>query len=203
MKLLKKMSLIFVGIVLISIFFIGYFLFRRETSEWTENITISPNTEISVDLMSSQRGYFGGHGLGWGGGGSKGAIKFMHNGVHYESKTPYTPIAIKYDAQVFYMICFDRETDFNKITFRFYKATVKGEFKEIKASEFPKHLAIQNRWFDTDEKRDKTEQLQLDKMQGSLTAKIWYQLEKEINYHEMPSYIPLEFLQDYKENYIQ
>ncbi|WP_299219238.1 hypothetical protein [uncultured Aquimarina sp.] len=203
MKILKKISLIFLGIVLIGIILILCFLFRRETKEWTEDITIAPNTELSVDLMSSQRGYFGGHGLGWGGGGQKSAIEFEYDGVQYEDEMPYTPISIKYYNKHFYIIYFDRETDFNKISFRFFESTTEGEFNEIESNQFPKQIAIQNRWFSNQEKQNKIEQLQLDEIRGSLTAKVWYQLEKGIDYYEMPSYIPLDFLESYKEKYIK
>ncbi|WP_299242774.1 hypothetical protein [uncultured Aquimarina sp.] len=203
MKTLKKIGLIFSGIALIVVLLISYLLFKRETKEWTENITVAPNTEISINLMSSQRGYFGGHGLGWGGGGQKNSIEFEYDRVQYEDEMPYTPISIKYYDRHFYIIYFDRETDFNKISFRFFKSTNEGEFNEIESSQFPKQIAIQNRWFSNQEKQNKIEQLQLNEIRGSLTAKVWYQLEKGIDYYEMPSYIPLDFLESYREKYIK
>lgn len=110
---------------------------------------------------------------------------------------PYTPISIKYYDKNFYIIYYDRETDFNKISFRFFKSDNEGEFNEIESNQFPKQIAIQNRWFNDKEKQNKTIQLQLDNIRGSLTAKVWCQLEKGINYYEIPSYISLDFLKLY------
>ncbi len=203
MKWIKYITRFFTGIIVLVTVLMLFSFFKRDTKEWTENITVAPNTEISVNLMSSQRGYFGGHGLGWGDGGQKSAIEFEYDGVSYEDDMPFTPITIKYYNTNFYIVYFDRETDFDKIKFKFYKSTEKGKFKEIKASEFPKQIAVQNRWFSDQEKENKTNQLQLDRIRGSLTAKVWYQLEKGIEYYEMPSYIPLEFLESYREKYIK
>lgn len=203
MKILKRITLLFLGIVVISIAGILYSVFKRETKEWAENIVVAPNTEVSVELMSSQLGYFGGHGLGWGGGNDKGSLEFKYNGINYTDELPYTLIALVYEKEFFYCIYYDRETDFNKIIFRFFKSTKKGSFEEIKASDFPKHLAIQNRWFSTDEKQRNTKQLKLDNIQSSLTAKVWYELEKGEKYYEMPYYIELNFLENYKRKYIE
>ena len=193
----------FLGVVLLCILLVLFLIFKRETKEWTEDITVAPNIEISVDLMSSQRGYFGSHGLGWGGGGQKNEITFVYDGVAYEDDMPFVPIAIRYYQKDFYIIYFDRETDFNKITFRFFKSTKKGGFKEIESDQFPKQIAVQNRWFDDKKQGDKIRRVQLDEVSGSLTAKVWCQLETGEEYYEMPYYIPLEFLESFKKKYIQ
>jgi len=202
-KFVKYITRFFVGVITIVILLALFYFFKRETKEWTEIITVAPDTEITFDFTSSKRGYFGGHGLGWGGGHQKNSIEFEYRGITYKDDMPYTPISITYYNQSFYIIYFDRETDFNKITFRFFKSIDKGKFKEIESRQFPKQIAIQNRWFDNQEKQNKTKQLQLDNIKSSLTAKVWYQLEKGVNYYEMQSYIPLDFLQAYKEKYIK
>ncbi|OED47322.1 hypothetical protein AB832_00585 [Flavobacteriaceae bacterium (ex Bugula neritina AB1)] len=64
MKLLKYLGYTTLGLIIFIIGSIFVLSIQRETKEWTENISVAPNTEISVDLMSSQRGCFRGHGLG-------------------------------------------------------------------------------------------------------------------------------------------
>lgn len=203
MKILKKMSLIFLGIVLIGIILILYFLFRRDTKEWTENIEVAVNTEVSVDLISSQRGYFGGHGLGWGGGHKKNAIEFEYDGVHYEDNMPYIPVSITYHDNNFYLIYYDRETDINKTTFRFFRSTKKGKFDKIKASDFPKHLAIQNRSFNGfNSNEEDLVGLDPEKLVGTMTVDIWYQIEGKVS---LDGYDPteLDFIKNYKKQYLK
>ncbi|GAA0723964.1 hypothetical protein GCM10009430_28000 [Aquimarina litoralis] len=203
MKTLKKMGLIFSGIVLIVVLLIFYLLFKRETKEWTENITVAPNTEVSVNLMSSQRGYFGGHGLGWGGGHQKNAIDFEYAGISYKHKTPYIPISIKYENQSFYIIYYDRETDINNTTFKFFKSVENGDFEEINTSDFPKHLAIQNRWFGgLNSNEEDLEGLDSEKLVGTMTVDIWYMIEgkKTLDGYDATE---IDFIKNYKEKYIK
>lgn len=202
MKTLKKMGLIFSGIILIVVLLIFYFLFRRETKEWTESISVAPNTEISVDLMSSQRGYFGGHGLGWGGGHQKNGVEFEYKEKQYEHKTPYIPITLKYENERFYIVYYDRETDINNTTFRFFKSTEKGKFEEINTSDFPKHLAIQNRWFTNENKRENLLEMDPEKLLGTMTVDIWYMIEGK---EALDGYdaSEIDFIKEYKEKYIK
>ncbi|MGG6231133.1 hypothetical protein [Tenacibaculum sp. SDUM215027] len=188
--------------------YIFYLKFQRKTKVWSEEIEVANDIKIPIEFMSSQRKYYGGHGFGWGGGDDRSSIKFDYNSISYSHKGSYfLPYVIKLFKDNFYVVSFDR-TNMSKIIFRFFKSDKKGSFKEIKAEEFPKHLAVQNRKLkDTavyygDETKEMMKTLNPDEIKNTLTAKMWFQLERGTNYYEMPSDISLDFLKSYKEKYL-
>ena len=153
--------------------------------------------------MHSQKKYYGGHAFGWGGGDVKNFIKYIYNDIEYIHEVPYILIVIKLYKDNFYLIYFDRETHLRKITYRFYKSTNKGVFKEIIATEFPKDLAVQNRWFSSHEsssnKKENLIGLNPQKMRGTMTVDIWYMIEGKESLFTHNTRVPIEFIEKYKE----
>jgi hypothetical protein len=111
-----------------------------------------------------------------------------------------------------YLIVFDRETDFERIRFRYYRQK-DDLLTEIAANEFPKAIASQNLWLRTDNgtRADgtKVNEVEIAKQMDpeqydfreSLTAKIWLQCETGKEYYEMPHDIDRSFLQDFRKKY--
>jgi len=197
------MGLIILGLILFAIGYIYYLSVQRDTKIWTEDINVTKNLTIPIEFKSSQRKYYGGHAFGWGGGDVKNHIKFQYHNIAYLNETPFIPVVVKFYEDTFYLIYFDRETHLRKITFRFYKSTSKGTFKEINASDFPKHLAIQNRWF-KGYNSDPNDLIGLDpkKITGTMTSKIWYMIEGEQKLFEHHSPATIDFVKNYIEKYI-
>ncbi|MCF6350555.1 MAG: hypothetical protein L3J23_05930 [Flavobacteriaceae bacterium] len=199
MKKFKYMGLILLTVIFFIACYIYYLSIQRDTKVWTKEVEVAENIKIPIEFMTSQKKYYGGHAFGWGGGDYTGYIKFNYKGIFYDDNAPHTPIVIKYYKENFYIVYFDRETDFHKIMFRFFKSQTEGNFKEINRNQFPKHLAIQNRWFKKGSaSKDILKQLDISRMGNSLTAKIWYYLKTGINYHESPYYVPENLLKEYK-----
>ncbi|MCD8415944.1 hypothetical protein LNI89_11630 [Tenacibaculum dicentrarchi] len=203
MKNFKIVMLILIGIVTLIIAYIYYLSIQRDTKIWVEDIEVAKNMKISIELMASQRKYYGGHAFGWGGGDDTGYVKFKYKGIDYADDAPYTPIVIRYYNQEFYIVYWDRETDFNQITYKFFKSTKKGYFIAIERNKFPKQLAIQNRWFRNKLiNKEILNDLEVERMGRSLTGKMWYFIETGINYSDSPFSISKDFIKDYKEKYI-
>jgi len=164
---------------------------------------VKKNVVIPIELMHSSKKYYGGHGFGYGGGDIKNHVKFNYSDIEYLHEIPYILVVVKLYKGDFYLVYYDRVTDIHNTTYKFYKSTEKGDFKEIEASKFPKHLAIQNRFWDNDvleNSRDlkRLKGLNPEKILGSTTAKIWYTMDdKPKTFDSM-----IEFIKDYKEKYI-
>jgi hypothetical protein len=123
------------------------------------------------------------------------------------------PIVIRANADLLYLVVFDRETDFSKIRFSYFKQHF-STLEEIRPSEFPKSLAIQNLWlrkengFGADGKP--VNEIEIAKnldpenlyFPSSLTAKMWMQLEAGKEYYEIQNEsIPKDFLKQYLQKY--
>ncbi len=182
--------------------FIYILKIQRDTDSWIENVVINKEVgDIPVERMYSQRKYYGGHGAGWGGGNVKNHIKFSYNNVNYLHKTPFVPLVLRMDKELFYLVYYDRETDIQKPNYKFYKSTKEGEFKEIKATEFPKHLAIQNLyWNKSDIKSEELIGLVPKKLKNTKTAYLWYLIEGKPEKYSWDT--REEFIKEYKEKYI-
>lgn len=115
------------------------------------------------------------------------------------------PISLRSYEGNLYMITFDRESDFHKIRFRYYKQE-HNVLSEISCKDYPKSIATQNLWLD---KRGLELVRELNPenswFRDSLTANIWYQLEKEKEYYQQKGItISAEFLKEYiKKNKVQ
>lgn len=202
MRVLKYIGYIILGLIIFIVGFIFILKTQRDTSIKIENIRVSENIILPIEIMHSQRKYFGGHGFGWGGGHQKNGVEFEYKKKQYEHKTPYIPITIKYENERFYIVYYDRETDINNTTFRFFKSTKKGKFEEINTSDFPKHLAIQNRWFTNENKQENLLEMDPEKLLGTMTVDIWYMIEgkKALDGYDASE---IDFIKEYKEKYIK
>ena len=191
------------GIVLIILVGLTYILSIIRTTTITEKeIEITKDSSLLVTKKHSERIYYGGHALGWGGGHPKNKIQFKYNKIPYEHTTPFILIVLKLFKGDFYFVYFDRETNFEKIVYRFYKTDKDGNTKEIKAKEFPKHLAVQNSWLD---KKNRLLLKEMDiegEFSNSLTAKLWVRIEANILYYEQKYGAPVDIIRRYKEKYI-
>ena len=203
MKFLKYILYLIFGFIILAFVVFSYFKTRRNTDTWIESIEIAKNITVDIELTYSQRKVYGGHGLGWGGGDYKNSIKFNYNGVSYFHETPYIPIVIRLYEDAVYIIYHDRETYPGKITYKFYRSTTKGEFKEIMPSKFPKHIAIQNRWFTEVDNAERLIGLDPDKMTKARTTRIWYMIEgMQSIFIPQKNPVSIEFVKQYKEKYI-
>ncbi|SDF50146.1 hypothetical protein [Cellulophaga baltica] len=203
MKVLKYIGYTILGIVFLFLSLIYLLKIQRETVKSRLDIQAAKNLVIPIKKTHSQRVYYGGHGLGWGGGDVKNLIEFNYLDKAYSHETPFILVLFRLYKEDFYVVYYDRETDFNNITYRFYKSNKKREFEEIKATTFPKHLAIQNRFWCIEcsdgSKPEELIGLEPTNMLGTTTAQLWYLIEgKPKMYNENPK----QFLKEYKRKYI-
>jgi hypothetical protein len=126
------------------------------------------------------------------------------NGVQYERETFFIPIVIEEADGHPYVVEFDRETDFSKISFRLYR-NENGGWAEIPFTEFPKKIAVQNKWLIND-----TKEL-LEKMnpeeywfRKSLTGQLWIYLEtgKQCYQTDSGDEAPAEFFRQFKKQHL-
>ena len=120
------------------------------------------------------------------------------------------PITLRAWNEQLYLITFDRETDFSKIRFRYYRQD-SATLVEMPAAQFPKQIATQNLWLKTHNgfRPDRTviNDLQIARdldpadrcFRSSLTAKIWMQLETGREFYEIHNVVTPEqaFLEGY------
>ncbi len=203
MTFLKYIVFTVLGLAILAIGSVYVLSIQREISIKTINIEVAENLVIPVEEMDSQRKYYGGHGAGWGGGDIKNSLKFKYANMIFFNETPYIPVVLKMYQKQFYVVYYDRETYLRETTFRFYKSTQAGDFKEIEPTEFPKHLAIQNRWFKGyDSDPNDLVGLVPKKIKGTMTSKIWYMIEGKENKFTHNTPVHLDFIKQYKEKYI-
>jgi len=104
------------------------------------------------------------------------------------------PISLRVHDDKLHLIVFDRDTDFDRVRFRYFREKEKV-LTEIEPKDYPRSIATQNLWLRTEEilvnKKPFSElatALALDpadpNFQRSLTAKVWRQLEKGTEYYE-------------------
>ena len=96
------------------------------------------------------------------------------------------PVSLRAWEGRLHLIVFDRDSDFEKVRFRFYRQD-HNVLSEIEPREFPKAIATQNMWLRSE---DLQSARHLDPgdatFRKSLTAKIWRQLEDGTEYYDMP-----------------
>ncbi len=183
--------------ILILIFgFVFVFTFFRESETWIENITVAKNVILPVENTRSQKKTLNGYPL-FGDLYRKNQIKFNYNNIKYIHKVPFIPIVIRMYKNDFYLVYYDR-TDMKNITYRFYKSTSEGDFEKIEPTKFPKHLAIQNRWFNGDDNAENLIGLKPEKLLGTTTAFLWRMIEDYPKGFDSS----LDFIKQYKEKYI-
>lgn len=105
------------------------------------------------------------------------------------------PISIREYNGLLYMIIWDRESNFHKIRYRYFKQ-VHDIFAEISWNEYPRNIAVCNL-----ESNDFKCLNDMSKLKKSATARIWYNLEHGIEYYEQPEEIGTEFLEAYIHKY--
>jgi len=125
------------------------------------------------------------------------------NGTTLRRKTPFIIIIARELDNVPYIVEWDRETNFSKIVFRFYKYK-DGKWEEIDYIQFPKSLAIQNAWLDdNDIEILKKMDHQNYWFRKSLTGRLWVMLETGKQYYETEyDTYPSSFFAEFKEKYI-
>ncbi|MBE7635101.1 hypothetical protein G1K75_12050 [Tenacibaculum finnmarkense] len=198
MKVLKYMGYTIFGLIVFIVGFIYYLRIQRDTKINIENIEVAENISVSIELMHSQRKNYLGH-FGGGNGDVKNSIKFKYKNIKYFHNVPFIPIVIKIYKEDFYLVYYDRETDIHNTTHRFYKSTKKGNFKEVKATEFPKHIAIQNRFWSSNKPEDLVG-LKPEKLKTTKTAYLWYLIEDKPDKYNWDT--REDFIKNYKEKYI-
>lgn len=197
MKSGKRNSLGFLFIVVV--FTVYWAFFQREYRDWTEKIPLARGGYLETHFAFSDKVYHGHpHLIGWGGDDPKYKLTF-----HYPSKKEiiwkgvFVPIILDAQDNYAYLVVFDRETDYTKIRFRFYR--YKESWNEISYKEFPKSLAKQNTWLKKDEFVDSS----ASDFNSSLTAHLWLQLEQDKEFYESEKeVISQDFLFKYEKAYM-
>jgi len=121
------------------------------------------------------------------------------------------PITLRAHEGRLYLIVFDRDSDFHRIRFRYFRQD-HNTLAEIPAAEFPRLIATQNLWLKRENGQrngkpvDEVEAaIRLDPenpdFRDSLTAMIWFQLETGKEYYAMDSVIDQKFLEEYLQKY--
>lgn len=156
-----------------------------------KEVEIAPDEWITVKQLSSQL-----------------AIPRGDKTLMWKEEEDETPVSLREWEDKLYLITFDR-SDMSKIRFRFYAENGEG-FNEIEPDAFPRRIATQNLWLETNNgvRRDGSviNEVQIARdldpsdydFQRSLTAKIWMQLESgkecyEIGYDDVEQ----SFLEEY------
>lgn len=181
---------LFVGLI------VYWAFFEREHHQWSEVVRLWDGSTLQLQRYSSKRVSHGPHGFVFGGGHPWGSVTFEAGGRAYRWEGPYDPIAVQLDRTGVYIVVFDRETDFNHLSFRLYRASSPSEWEEITREQFPKHLAIQNTWLHRNPDMDPNS----NRFRESLTARLWSYLDEEdFDYNTIPSNV---FLQEFKTKWI-
>jgi len=186
-------------LLIVAALIIYWAFFLREYSDWTERISLAKGGELEVDYVFSNKVYHGHpHVFGWGGDDPRYKLTFEHPFKRKITwKGAHTPIILDVQDNIVYLVVFDRETDFNKIRFKFYK--FKDNWHEISHKEFPKSIAKQNTWLNKGEIVDSSS----SDFNSSLTARLWLQLEQNEEYYESKNAeIPWSFLAKYEKIYM-
>lgn len=141
------------------------------------------------------------------------SIEFEWNGKRVRWKGKEIPVSLREHDETLFMIGFNRE-DLRAARFVFLKLNKSGNsFTEIEPKDFPKQIATQNMWIGeryawVGPKSIKVDRLHLLRtldveslgFTGELTSKIWYHLEKNIDYNKI-GYIDVSFVKEYNEKY--
>jgi hypothetical protein len=108
------------------------------------------------------------------------------------------PFLLREWKSALYLVVLDRETSSTRMRFRFYKEDMDC-LREIRVTEFPKEIAVQNLWLTTKERLQATAQLDAQKVvfQSSLTAKLWCQLETGKEFYEQAAIHSEAFLRGF------
>lgn len=202
-KHFKLYATLLLAVILLS-WAVYWAFFEREHHHWTDKVQLLNGNTITVTHHASERTYHGHpHAFGWGGGDPHHEMRFILSSdrtVTWEGK--FIPIVLELQDQVPYLIVFDRETDFRKARFRYYR--FHNDWEEIPPTHFPKSLARQNMWLT--EAREIEALRRMDptdiNLQSSLTAAIWLQLENGIEYFKKKE-ASEEFLRNYIHNYMK
>ena len=186
----------------------------REHSRWSKTINLADGRALLVHQTASQRRYFGHpHLFGFGGGDPWGSLTFAWKESDRTWEGPYIPICLQLDEQGPHLIVFDRETDFDHITFRYFALEGEG-WLERPFHSFPKNLALQNLWLKENAGYRNGVQISdyrtvslLDPkdvdFQDSLTARLWCCLVKNEQYWQNSTdWIDAALLADYKARHI-
>ncbi|MDZ4287021.1 MAG: hypothetical protein U0984_03635 [Prosthecobacter sp.] len=178
-------------------------LIARERDSWTE-VVPGEGGAAEIEYHYSQRRYFGHpHVIGFGGGDEKFDLRIKHGGKTYRWQGAAIPVVLRHHGDQLFMVGFDRESSPKGCVFRLYRSDADRNFTEIDRAEFPKDLAIQNLWLDSNGEQA------LNPMDASnrhfcssLTARLWQYLELGIQYWEEKPAKP-DFLIRYRDSYLK
>ncbi|MCD8401426.1 hypothetical protein [Tenacibaculum finnmarkense] len=200
MKVLKILGKTILGIILSFVLFIYIISIQRDESINVRNLEIEKNIIIPVKRVHSQKKYYGSVHFGFGGGDVKSSIEFKYKALEYYHNTGFIPIVIKFYNNNFYLIYYDRETDFNNIVYRYYKSNQKREFEEINATDFPRSVVIQNWFWHSDSNASDLIGLDPKKIKNTTTVYLWYLIEGKPKTYYWDT--REEFIKQYKEKYL-
>lgn len=203
----NKATLVVCSIIL---FIIGAFLFlkyRRESDKWIEYIKLLNGDTIKLFHHYSHRAMYGPLHFLIGGGGEKYVVSFEYRGTVYIWQCLDIPTVIQFWKNDLYIVMLDRENF--SLQFRFYK--YKEKLIKISSKDFPKAVAIQNRWDSYGNglliSQRPFKEYKIDpnnaSFRYSVSAKIWLRLEKGIDFRESRyQEVDKDFLIEYKKKYI-
>ncbi len=121
-KRFRLYATLLLGVIVLS-WAVYWAFFEREHHHWTDKVQLLNGNTITVTHHASERTYHGHpHAFGWGGGDPYHEMRFVlpsNRTVTWEGK--FIPIVLELQDQVPYLVVFDRETDFRKARFRYYR----------------------------------------------------------------------------------
>ena len=210
----KKLRIVFVSFIPILLIGLTWLkLSERIHKKWVEEIKFQDGVIVKVFHHDSEKKHYGGrHGFGIGGGDPWYKMCFSYRDIKYEWENNSIPILLNVHNGTIYLVVFDRETDWNKTCFRFYK--FEENWEEVSANDFPKNISVQNMWLSENAgyyngKPINEYQIAENLDPGdfhfceSLTAKLWLRLGKGIKYYEnLYSKVEENFLREYKRKYM-
>jgi hypothetical protein len=142
----RTLAIVASGLVMLALGCIGVRRLIWETWHNEKHVELADGSKLYIAESGSQRRYFGHpHVIGFGGGDSTSRLEFSVTGVDYKWEGPFTPLAIQLDDGHPVLIVFDRETDVDHFTFRYFRFS-NANWMEFPMSQFPPHLAWQNLW---------------------------------------------------------
>lgn len=213
MKNLKKYWKI--GVLLMLILLVFYVITLREIYRTTRQVLLNNGDFIKINHEYSDKKVW----VDWrevltiGGGDPISRCWFEYKNYKYSFRYKYSNLILlnNYKEDLF-VVFLDVDSDIECMKFKYYKLS-EGKETEINSTLFPKSIAVQNLGLSSNSGYFQGEIIDGIKMvkelncayppfQGSLTAKLWLELERGIMLCKSPSHVDEEFLSDFKNKYI-
>lgn len=222
-KLTKKkgcLILIFIFVFFVVTIFVIYRFFLREHWYWQVDLNLSNQDKIRILFDSNCRKTFfsfpGRHpSIIIGGGDLRFDIFFNYRGEDFHFRTSKLIVLINFYKGEFFIVTLGTiEKNSYKRKFYFYRYSKTKKWEIIKKSDFPKSIALPNVYYTLNyplsrevSEYDEINPLKKD-FRYSITAKLWFVLEKKIEYYELggknldPYEVSKDFLITYKKKHI-